>query len=54
MMKEFYEKSGVILPDKYLAREIDTRPTYGLDEQIKLFDRSGGMSDVDKWFTKLG
>ena len=27
MMKEFYEKSGVMLPDKYLAREIDTRPT---------------------------
>jgi len=54
LMKEFYQKTGVSLPEKYLAREIDTRPTFMLDEQLKLFDRSGGMSDVDKWFTKLG
>jgi NitT/TauT family transport system substrate-binding protein len=54
LMKEFYQKTGVNLPEKYLAREIDTRPTFTLDEQIKLFDRAGGNSDVDKWFTKLG
>jgi ABC-type nitrate/sulfonate/bicarbonate transport system substrate-binding protein len=54
LMKEFYQKSGVSLPEKYLAREIDTRPTFTLDAQLKLFDRSGGMSDVDKWFTQLG
>ena len=34
------------------ATEIVARIT--LDEQIKLFDRAGGNSDVDKWFTKLG
>jgi ABC-type nitrate/sulfonate/bicarbonate transport system substrate-binding protein len=54
LMKEFYQKTGVNLPEKYLAREIDTRPTFTLDEQLKLFDRSGGASDVDEWFTKLG
>jgi ABC-type nitrate/sulfonate/bicarbonate transport system substrate-binding protein len=54
LMKEFYQKSGVSLPEKYLAREIDTRPTFTLDAQLKLLDRSGGMSDVDKWFTQLG
>src|SRR5436190_8423885 len=54
LMKEFYQKTGVNLPEKYLAREIDTRPTFTLDEQIKLFDRAGGISDVDKWFVKLG
>ena len=54
LMKEFYQKTGVNLPEKYLAREIDTRPTFTLDEQIKLFNRAGGKSDVDKWFTKLG
>jgi NitT/TauT family transport system substrate-binding protein len=54
LMKEFYQKTGVNLPEKYLAREIDTRPTFTLDEQIRLFDRAGDNSDVDKWFTKLG
>ena len=54
LMKEFYQKTGINLPEKYLAREIDTRPTFTLDEQLKLFNRSGGVSDVDKWFAKLG
>jgi ABC-type nitrate/sulfonate/bicarbonate transport system substrate-binding protein len=54
LMKEFYQKTGVSLPEKYLAEEIDTRPTYDLETELKLFDRSGGKSDVDQWFTKLG
>jgi ABC-type nitrate/sulfonate/bicarbonate transport system substrate-binding protein len=54
LMKEFYQKTGVNLPDKYLAREIDTRPTFTLEGQLKLFDRSRGASDVDEWFSKLG
>ncbi len=54
MMKEFYQKSGVTLPDKYLAREIDTRPIYGLDEQIKLLSGAkNGEATVDKWFKGL-
>ena len=43
LMKKFYEQGGVTLPEKYLATEIDTRPTFTLDEQIKLLDRSGGI-----------
>jgi ABC-type nitrate/sulfonate/bicarbonate transport system substrate-binding protein len=54
LMKEFYQKTGVNLPEKYLAREIDTRPTFRLDEQLKLFDRSHGTSEADQWFMKLG
>jgi NitT/TauT family transport system substrate-binding protein len=54
LMKEFYQKTGVMLPDKYLAREIDTRPTFTLEGQLKLFDRSRGASNVDEWFVKLG
>src|SRR5437763_6678328 len=53
-MKEFYQKTGVNLPEKYLAREIDTRPTFTLAEQLKLFDRAGGTAEVDTWFAKLG
>jgi ABC-type nitrate/sulfonate/bicarbonate transport system substrate-binding protein len=55
MMNTFYEKSGVILPEKYLAREIDTRPTYGIDEQLKLLaGAKSGDATVDKWFKGLG
>jgi NitT/TauT family transport system substrate-binding protein len=54
LMNEFYRKTGVILPEKYLAREIDTRPTFTLAEQLKLFDRSSSTAEVDTWFTKLG
>ena len=55
LMKEFYQKSGVNLPEKYLAREIDTRPTYTLDEQLKLFQGAGdGAATVDTWFKSLG
>jgi NitT/TauT family transport system substrate-binding protein len=54
LMNEFYRKTGVMLPEKYLAREIDTRPTFTLPEQLKLFDRSGGSAEVDTWFSKLG
>jgi ABC-type nitrate/sulfonate/bicarbonate transport system substrate-binding protein len=54
LMKEFYQKTGVSLPDKYLAREIDTRPTFTLEGQLKLFDRSRGAAEIDGWFSKLG
>jgi NitT/TauT family transport system substrate-binding protein len=55
LMRAFYQKSGVNLPDKYLAREIDTRPTYTLDEQLKLFQGArDGTATVDGWFKLLG
>jgi ABC-type nitrate/sulfonate/bicarbonate transport system substrate-binding protein len=54
LMKKFYEQGGVTLPEKYLAVEIDTRPTFTLDEQLKILDRSGGASTADQWYAKLG
>lgn len=54
MMDKFYKKSGVILPRKYLAREIDTRPTYTLGQQLEILKRSGGPSKVDTWFVGIG
>jgi NitT/TauT family transport system substrate-binding protein len=54
-MRRFYKQGGVNIPDKYLAEEIETRPTYTLDEQLKLMDRSqGGKSTVDGWMVQLG
>lgn len=54
LMRRFYEQGGVTLPEQYLAAEIDTRPTFTLDEQLRLLDRSGGASQADQWFGKLG
>lgn len=53
-MRRFYEQGGVTLPDKYLAAEIDTRPTFTLEEQLRLLDRSSGESTADQWFARLG
>ena len=53
MMQKFYQQGGVNLPDKYLEVEIDTRPMYDLDQQVKIMDRSHGASEVDSWMTKI-
>jgi NitT/TauT family transport system substrate-binding protein len=53
MMQAFYHQGGVILPDKYLKVEIDTRPMFDLSQQIKILDRSHGASEVDQWMTKI-
>ncbi len=54
LMRRFYEQGGVTLPEQYMAAEIDTRPTFTLEEQLRLFDRSRGASQADEWFGKLG
>ena len=54
LMRKFYQQGGVTIPDKYLAQEIDTRPTFTLDEQLKIMARNGGPSMVDGWYEKLG
>lgn len=38
----------------YAGGTLLTRPTFVLDQQLKLFERSAGASDVDKWFIALG
>lgn len=53
LMADFYRQAGVELPEEYLAREIDTRPTFTLEEQLELFAREGGPSQVDQWFSSL-
>lgn len=54
LMRRFYQQGGVTIPDKYLAQEIDTRPTFTLDEQLKIMARTAGPSTVDGWYQKLG
>ena len=52
MMADFYALTGVELDDKYLQREIDTRPMFSLDEQLELM--SGDAPDAVTWFNGLG
>ena len=54
MMADFYALSGVELPDKFLQREIDTRPMFTLQEQLDILDKSKGASTVETWFSGLG
>lgn len=54
LMGKFYQQGGVILPEKYLQAEIDTRPTFNLAEQLKALDRSAGKSLADQWYANLG
>jgi NitT/TauT family transport system substrate-binding protein len=54
LMRRFYVQGGVTLDDRHLAAEIDTRPTFTLDEQLRLFSRAEGPSTVDRWLTSLG
>lgn len=53
MMQSFYQQGGVILPDRYLEVEIDTRPMFDLQQQTKILDRTKGPSEVDQWMTKI-
>jgi NitT/TauT family transport system substrate-binding protein len=37
-----------------MDQEFALRPTFGLDEQLKLMSRSAGGSTVDGWFSEIG
>ncbi len=36
-----------------MNKEFDTRPTFDLAQHLKIMDRAGGRSDVDKWMTQI-
>jgi len=54
MMKKFYAQGGVEISDNGIESEFALRPVFSLDEQVKIFDRSKGASEVDKWLTAIG
>lgn len=54
MMKKFYAQGGVEISDKGIEAEFAMRPVFPLDQQVKIFDRASGASDVDKWLTAIG
>ena len=54
MMKKFYEQGGVTISEAAMNKEFDTRPVFDLAGQLKIMNRAGGTSDVDKWLTSIG
>ena len=54
MMKKFYEQGGVTISEAAMNKEFDTRPVFDLAHQLKIMNRAGGTSEVDKWFDGIG
>jgi ABC-type nitrate/sulfonate/bicarbonate transport system substrate-binding protein len=55
MMKDFYAKGGVSISDASMKKEFDTRPTFDLNQQLSMMNRSGSGSNsqVDAWFAQI-
>jgi NitT/TauT family transport system substrate-binding protein len=55
MMKAFYAQGGVEVSDRAIQQEFALRPTFNLDEQLRIFNRAtGAASEADGWFTNIG
>lgn len=54
MLKDFYSEGGVEISDAAVESEFALRPTFGLDAQLELLDRSAGAGKVDQWLTAIG
>jgi NitT/TauT family transport system substrate-binding protein len=52
---DFYKQGGLEVSPRAMDQEFALRPTFGLDEQLKLLARSGtAASTVDGWFSEIG
>ncbi|KRE24421.1 nitrate ABC transporter substrate-binding protein [Bosea sp. Root483D1] len=51
---DFYKQGGLEATPKAMEQEFALRPTFALDEQLKLMARNGGASQVDGWFSEIG
>lgn len=54
MLVDFYGEGGVEISDEAVNAEFDLRPTFTLEEQVTILDRSNGPSQVDDWLTAIG
>ena len=51
---EFYKQGGLEVTANAMDQEFALRPTFTLDEQLKLFSRAKGESTADGWFSEIG
>ena len=54
IMNRFYQAGGVTASEAALRAEVARRPTFGLEEQLRLMSRAGGPSQADRWYQGLG
>ncbi len=52
-MGRFYQAGGVTVSEAALAAEIDRRPLFGLEDQLRLLSRANGPSQADRWYEGL-
>ncbi|WP_424628619.1 ABC transporter substrate-binding protein [Bradyrhizobium sp. SYSU BS000235] len=50
---DFYKQGGLETSAKAMDEEFALRPTFSLDEQLKLMSRANGESTMDKWFSQI-
>ncbi|KUL94554.1 nitrate ABC transporter substrate-binding protein [Bosea sp. WAO] len=51
---DFYKHGGLEVTARAMDQEFALRPTFGLDEQLKLMARGAAASTVDGWFSEIG
>jgi ABC-type nitrate/sulfonate/bicarbonate transport system substrate-binding protein len=51
---DFYKQGGLEVTARAMEQEFTLRPTFLLDEQLKIMSRAGGASTVDGWFAEIG
>lgn len=52
---DFYKQGGLEVSERAMDQEFALRPTFGLDEQLRLMARNAGAgSTVDGWFNEIG
>ena len=51
---DFYKQGGLEVTPRAMDQEFALRPTFGLDEQLKIMGRGAGASTVDGWFGEIG
>jgi ABC-type nitrate/sulfonate/bicarbonate transport system substrate-binding protein len=51
---DFYKQGGLEVTARAMDQEFELRPTFSLDQQLKLMDRGSSTSTVDGWFVEIG
>jgi NitT/TauT family transport system substrate-binding protein len=51
---DFYKQGGLEVSARAMDQEFALRPTFGLDEQLKILARGASGSTVDGWFNEIG
>jgi NitT/TauT family transport system substrate-binding protein len=51
---DFYKQGGLEVSARAMDQEFALRPTFGLEEQLKIMARGANASTVDGWFAEIG